>query len=319
MQKGDFEAAWRETDRIELPRRIAERKGAFVRAPHHLLWSGKSFSDQRVLVSCEHGLGDAIQFLRYCPLLRQMALNITVKTQPTLHELLSGMRGIDRLINGWTTVPDPPHDLAIECMEFPYAFRHTAATLPSEVPYLPLQKILKRSCPLPPFPAGKLNVGLVWAASAWNPCRSIPLCLLEPLAQLSNIRFYSLQQGPEQTDISKTILPITPLSKYTAEIQDAAAAMLALDVVVSVDSMTAHLAGALGRPVRLLLTHSADWRWMRHREDSPWYPTMRILRQPISTDWETVVGKLVGDLAHLASQKLSLFGHGSVGEHELGS
>jgi hypothetical protein len=305
MQKGDFEAAWMQTDRIEVPRRAAERKGTFLRASHHLRWDGKSFFGQQVLVCCEHGLGDTIQFIRYCPLLRRIARKVTVNVQPALQELLSGMHGIDCLISGWTKRPDPRYDLAIECMELPYGFRHTITTLPSKVPYLPLKRILERSRSFESLPAGKLNVGLVWAASGWNTRRSIPLRLLEPLAQMSNIRFYSLQQGPEQADICKVTLPISPLAKSTSKIQDSAAAMLALDVVVTVDTMTAHLAGALGRPVFLLLTHSADWRWLRHREDSPWYPSMRILQQPVPEDWHRVVEKLASDLTRLVSRKRS--------------
>jgi hypothetical protein len=292
MQRGDFEAAWRETDRIELPRREAEKLGRFIRAPHHLVWNGTPFAGRDVLMRCEHGLGDSIQYLRYCALVREQARRVTVKVQPALLKVCAGMSGVDRLLDAWTTEPDPPHEVAIECMELAYAFRHTVHTLPSGVPYLPVERIAASSAFRLPG-GGRRKVGLIWAASAWNPRRSIPLPELAPLAGVRGVEFCSLQQGPEQEQLGAAPFPITSLSERTSEVLDAAAAMLQLDGVITVDSMTAHLAGALGRRTWLLLTHDADWRWMRQGEESPWYPTMRLLRQPQPGAWGAVVQRLV--------------------------
>ena len=297
MLRGDFETAWRETDRWEIPRRWAEQAdSSFTRAPHHLLWNGKSFVGQRVLIRCEHGLGDAIQFIRYCPLVRSRARSVIVKAQPALLDLFAEMSGIDLLIDAWLGAPEPEHDIAIECMELAYAFRHTAETLPRHTPYLPVSKY--RLAELPGFPPAspEFRIGLLWAASEWNPLRSVPLQELAPLASLP-VRLFSLQQGEEQAQLARSGLPITPLSSFTTNLAAAAAAMLRLDAVVTVDSMAAHLAGALGVPVYLLLTHRADWRWMENRDDSPWYPSMRIMRQAEAGNWAPVIADLTELLA----------------------
>ncbi len=300
MRGGDFEAAWHQTDRIEVPRREAERRGVFTRRAHHLTWNGAPFDGQRVLVRCEHGLGDTIQFLRYCPRLRERARRVTVKAQPALLPLLTGLRGIDVLLDAWTTQPEPEHDVAIECMELPYAFRDAPATVPAPVPYLPVAEIAAAARPLT-IPAGAgWKVGLVWAASAWDDRRSLALPQLAPLARARGVRFFSLQQGPERDDLAGAPFPLVSLSDQTGGILEAAAAMLAMDAIVTVDCMAAHLAGALGRPTWVLLTHQADWRWMEDRADSPWYPTMRLSRQPRAHAWQSAV-ETVGEELRRAS------------------
>jgi len=298
MLAGDFEAAWRQTDRIELPRRVAERNGHFIRQSHHLLWNGEAFRNRRVLVRCEHGLGDTIMFARYFPLLRTQARRVIVKAQPMLLSLLQGMDGIDLLLDAWTTDRLPPHDVAIECMELAYAFRSKPETLPARVPYLPtgrLRTIASFGMPN----EDKCHVGLVWAASDWDTSRSLAIKDLAPLAKVSGIVFHSLQQGGRATEITSAPLRIEPLSENTRDIADAAAAILAVDLVITVDTMVAHLAGALGRPVWLLLQKEADWRWSRNCDRSPWYPTMRIFRQPNSGDWSAVITRV----AHALSRK----------------
>jgi len=292
MMKGDFEAAWKQTDRIELPRQAAERRGPFIRADHHLVWNGTPFDNRRVLIRCEHGLGDSIQFLRYIPRLRQRARSVILKVQPMLLQLFTGMPSIDLLRDAWTTDPDPAHDVAIECMEFPYALRDTVDTIPAEVPYLPVEQIRASSRVWKFRDERRLNVGLIWAASSWDPTRSVGLERLAPLAAVEGVRFFSLQQGPEATEAESAPFPITVLSPHTREIVDAAAAMLSLDLIITVDGMTAHLAGALGRPVWMLLQEHADWRWMQERNDSPWYPTMRLFRQPQQGAWSEVVAQV---------------------------
>lgn len=303
MMRGDFEAAWAQTDRIELPRRRHQASGDFTRQDYHLVWNGAPFANQRVLVRCEHGLGDTIQFLRYIPRLRAEAREVIVKVQPMLLTLFEGMPGIDMLRNAWTTDPDPEHDVAIECMEFPYAFRDTPASLPHRVPYLPVERIRTAANRLPvewQWPAG-MKVGVIWASSAWDSSRSVSLSRLAPLATLDHVYFFSLQQGPEQSEIDSAPFPISSLSQYTMEIREAAAAMLEMDLIITVDSMTAHLAGALGRPVWVLLQHRADWRWMAERDDSPWYPTMRLFRQPTPGDWDSPIREMTGELRRLSS------------------
>lgn len=285
MRDGDFEEAWRQTDRIELPRRAA----GLPRGEHHLVWDGTPWAGRTVLVQCWHGLGDTIQFLRYAPLVRQTARRVIVQAQPALLPLFAGMDGIDELRNGWSGGPNPPHDVEIECMEFPYAFRSQPATLPATVPYLPVSRLRGLLAPMTARDSAECNVGLIWASSTWDSSRSLPLRCLEPLSAIHGVRLYSLQQGAELAEVNAAPFPLVPLSLQTAAIEAAASAMLQMDLIITVDTMAAHLAGALGRPAWLLLQHEADWRWMRHDNASPWYPTMRLFRQSQPGDWAGVV------------------------------
>ncbi len=291
MLAGDFETAWRQTDRIEHDRRVLQQQPGFTRTDQHLIWNGGLWADRTVLIRCWHGLGDTIQFLRYVPLLKQTARSVIVQVQPMLLSLCQGLDGADAVLNGWTKEPDPVHDIEIECMELPYAFRSTVKTLPSQVPYLPVERLRERRTRVLGRP-GMRRIGLVWASSSWNSTRSLTLSQLAPLWRVPGVQFYSLQQGPEQNEAEAFDLPLAQLSAQTADIADAAAAMLQMDLMICVDTMAAHLAGALGVPVWTILKHEADWRWMRERNDSPWYPTMRLFRQPAAGDWAGVFGQL---------------------------
>jgi hypothetical protein len=300
MRAGDFTEAWRLTDRIERERRAREAAGLFVWDSSYLEWNGTPIDDRRVLVRCKHGLGDTLQFIRYVPLLRSRAHSVTLHIQPPLLNMFAGCADFGNVQNGWTDVP-PPHDVQVEIMELAYAFRSTQATLPKQVPYLPLENIRRCTAALPPLsPGGGLRVGLIWAASDWDTRRSVPIEMLEPLGRARGVQFYSLQQGKSSDDCARAAFPISVLSRHTADITAAAAAMLQLDLIISVDSMTAHLAGALGRPVWLLLQHEADWRWMMKRSDSPWYPTMRVFRQHTQGHWNAVVHDVATALHQVA-------------------
>jgi hypothetical protein len=297
MRAGDFEAAWRQTDRLELPRRERERAGDFVWGSQHLLWNGTPFTDRRVLIRCNHGLGDTLQFVRFVPDVQATARSVTLWTQPALVSLLRLMPEFGEVRDGWTDRPPPEHDVEVEVMELAYALRRTAGDVSSTRRYLSREGIRAHSSFLRPrdLPGGP-RVGLLWAASAWDASRSIPLRELEPLAQARDCRFYSLQQGRESLETRTAPFAIEPWSARTTEILDAAAAMLELDLIITVDSMAAHLAGALGRPVWLLLQHSADWRWGSAPERTPWYPTMRLFRQPAPGAWSAVIEKVASAL-----------------------
>ena len=300
MRRGDFEAAWRETDRIELPRRVRESRGGFVRGPQHLTWDGTPFDGRDVLIRCEHGLGDTLQFMRYAPLVRERARSVTALVQPMLVPLFEGSAAYGEVRNGWTDAPPPRHDVAIEVMELAYAFRSTVETLPREVPYLPLEPLARVRERLPPMSGGTgVRVGLTWSASDWDTTRSVPLEALEPLGRVADVRFYSLQQGEAAKAWRDAPFTIDPYSQHTAPVEMAAAAMLDVDLVITIDSMVAHLAGALGRPVWVFLKHESDWRWIEGRDDSPWYPTMRLFRQPASGDWRGAVTAAAAALAKM--------------------
>jgi len=297
MRRGDWEAAWRATDRIESARRARQHEPGFQRQPEHLRWDGTPPAGRTVLVRCEHGLGDTLQFMRFIPLLR--AAHVHFLVQPPLVELLRDAPGLGEVRNYWTDDPLPPHDIDLEVMELPYALRMTLPRLPP--PYPRLRAQLPRVHELLPPADGRLRVGLLWASSDWDRSRSVPLAALAPLFALEQVRFHSLQQGAAADDPLLQRLAIERLSPRTTRIPMAAAAMCALDLVISIDGMPAHLAGTLGRPTWVMLKHDADWRWMEQREDTPWYPTVRLFRQPRAGDWDAAVRQVAAQLQRVAA------------------
>jgi len=266
-----------------------------VPRPEHLRWDGTPIAGRSVLVRCEHGLGDTLQFLRFVPHLGARQLHLMV--QPPLVQLLRGAPGLGDVRNYWTDDPLPPHEVDLEVMELAYALRTTPATLPPPYPHLPVQ-LPQRGMEIPS--EGRLRVGLLWAASDWDPTRSVPLNALAPLFAVEEAQFFSLQQGEAAADPLLQRLDIERLSARTTEISRAAAAMMQLDLVITIDGMPAHLAGTLGRPTWVMLKHEADWRWMEQRDDTPWYPTMRLFRQPRPGDWSAVAQQVAARLRPLA-------------------
>ncbi|MDQ6705072.1 MAG: tetratricopeptide repeat-containing glycosyltransferase family protein [Acidobacteriota bacterium] len=274
MLLGRFERAWQESDRV-----LRNRKNSGVDCrdwPLHFrfVWDGSPLAGKRVLIRCYHGLGDTIQFIRYAPLLKQIASRVTVQVQAELIPLLRSMGEIDELIPLAASTPEPRYDVDIESMELPHAFRTVPGTIPSTVPYLRVET--------PPRTSREFRVGLVWTAGAWRPERSVPLSEIATLADIPNVIMYSLQRGPA---MRQSLFP----DAGSDGILEAAQAIAGLDLVISVDTMIPHLAGALGKPVWTLLHYHSDWRWMLNRSDSPWYPTMRLFRQPAPGDWSSVI------------------------------
>jgi hypothetical protein len=285
MRRGEFDRAWRNSD-ILLRQHLAAPPDAHD-VPRHqqVVWNGASLHGKRVLVRCYHGLGDTIQFIRYVPLLKTIAAHVTVWAQPSLITLLSTACGIDRIISLHDGTPDCDYDVDVEVMELPYVFRTTVETIPARIPYLHVDASALGNC--------KMKVGLVWRGGDWDPRRDVPFDLLTRLAEIQEISFYVLQQetaGWEDHQSFKAILPRGGDALTTARV------MRALDLVVSIDSMPAHLAGALGIRTWTLLQKDADWRWMSDRRDSPWYPTMRLFRQQQAGDWEPVVAQVKTEL-----------------------
>jgi len=181
--------------------------------------------------------------------------------------------------------PEAEYDADIELMELPYALRLQVADIPRQVPYI-------RVPALDPGPRHSLRIGLVASAGEWNPQRSIAHELLCPLASVSEVRWFSLQFPKAQPPFAMPCLSC-------ADIGAMAARMRTLDLIISVDTMHAHLAGALGIATWLLLQRQPDWRWMSERTDSPWYPTMRLFRQQRSDDWSQVMTEVSQELRTL--------------------
>lgn len=287
MRRGEWERAWALSDAG-----VRERAG---RPCHHLprhlqhVWTGGPVEGRRVLVRCYHGLGDTLQFIRYVPRLAQVARSVVVWAQPKLLPLLEQVPGIDQLLPLHDGTPEADYDVDVELMELPHVLRCRPEDLPSRVPYL-------RAEPLDlPGDASdaRLRIGLVWRGGDWNPERSMAFEAIAALAALAGIRTLIVQpQAGEAGWDGRT-------GEYLGEFDIPAYARLlsALDLLVTIDSMPAHLAGALGVPTWLLLHHEPDWRWMEGRDDSPWYPGMRLFRQRVPGDWNGVIERVAAALA----------------------
>lgn len=298
MLCGDFASAWSISDRI-LGERIARGEQCF-HWPRHLqyVWRGDSLRDRRVLVRCYHGLGDTIQFVRLLAPLRKQARHTTLWAQPALLELLASVAGIDELLPLHDGRPECDYDVDIELMELAHFFRLTADSIPARVPYIYESFARKR------FDTRHgLHVGLAWQSGDWNPNRSLPIELVGELGHVRGVHWYSLQHDAEP-------LPFDARQMVDTDLALTARRMLSLDLVISVDTVTAHLAGALALPVWTLLPHECDWRWMSCGERSPWYPTMRLVRQPRAGDWQSVIAAVTAALdirlSNVASERLFL-------------
>jgi ADP-heptose:LPS heptosyltransferase len=288
MLAGDFKRAWIESDAVAAS---GGNPGA--------LWDGRPLDRGRILIRCLHGLGDAIQFVRYAALLKAAGSRIIVETHPELVSLMALMPAVDEA-RTWASDSIQPDewDNQIEVMELPYAFRTTLATIPAPVPYFAIgERAMREARERLRLDKLRPRVGLVWASSGWNPARSLPIRQILPLLQC-DASFYSFQRGPEREalHVLKMRRAVFDTAHCTSEIAGTAADLCHMDIVITVDTMIAHLAGALGRPVWVLLPFDADWRWMTDRGDSPWYPTMRLFRQSSPGEWSRVIDRIRHEL-----------------------
>lgn len=287
MRAGAFDAAWAVSDAVLKARDPATRDDPAL--PYHLrwVWDGQSLDRRRVLVRCYHGLGDTLQFCRYLPALRRRTAHVTLEAQLELLPLLRRLPGPDRLIPFRPDTPAPASECDIEIMELAHALR----LAPSGASYL-------SAAPLPRT-AGGLLVGLCWQAGGWDPGRSVPLQALAPLGEVPGVRLISLQRGPGMAELTTAgAPPVLDTGDRSADVGTVARLLTTLDLVVTVDTMIAHLAGALGRPTWLLLQAEADWRWMTGRR-SHWYDSVRLYRQTRPGGWADPLAEMQADLEAL--------------------
>jgi len=306
MRRGEFAEAWRRSD-ADLRARAGQPCWHW---PRHLqyVWDGRPLAGQRVLVRCYHGLGDTIQFIRYAPLLKDLGAEVIVWAQPALLPLLATAPGIDQLLPLHDGTPEVAYDADVEIMELPHIFRTTLGTIPQAVPYLHV-------APRRLADERRLAVGLVWQAGDWDGRRSVPFPLLTPLAAVPGVQLFILQANATaagwQTGVG------THLGDF--DLYEYARVVRGLDLLITVDSMPAHLASALGVPVWTLLHAEADWRWLSEREDSPWYPTMRLFWQAAPGEWAPVVARVQGELERLSVTNVGASPPGPLSEKERGS
>jgi len=323
LLRGDYAAGWRNYEarwKVYPPRLFSQP-----------LWTGAPLKGATILLYAEQGLGDSLQFLRYVPLVQAAGGRVVLEIPANLRRLAAGLPGLAALVDsqplagGFSALvrnngapgdkssprvqrigePLPHFDCRCPLMSLPLAFGTTVETIPARVPYLTApEEALKKAAALP-WPTTGLRVGMAWTGSPTHPknrFRSILLDRLEPLFNLENVRFFSLQMGPAAAQLAAR-KEITDLAPVTGDMADTAAQMAHLDLIISIDTSVAHLAGALARPLWVLLSYLPDWRWLLDREDSPWYPTARLFRQPRPGDWPAVIERVRATLAELAAQK----------------
>ena len=287
LLQGDLSLGWAEYESREKvgigdDRRLVQRR-----------WKGEAFGGERILLYAEQGLGDTLQFVRYVPLVAARGGQIVLEVQPELRRLLAGTDGASYVVSRGETLPEFTWQCPL--VSLPLAFGTELNTIPAKVPYV---------CPDPPQVAAwqkrlqgnTRRIGLAWDG---NPSmhrdrlRSIPLEQLVPLMNVPCTTFYSLQLGPGREQVIQ--IPdarIVDLAADLKDFADTAAIVANLDLVISVDTSVAHLAGAMGKPVWILLNKGCDWRWLLEREDSPWYPTARLFRQTTAGEWQEVVNQI---------------------------
>lgn len=276
MRAGRYDAAW------ALCEQVLERADPATRddpsLPYHRrwVWDGTPLDGRDVLVRCYHGLGDTLQFARFLPALGARAASVTLEAQPCLLPLLAQVAGVDRLVPFDPARPSPPAECDVEIMELAFALRRPPTH--AQAGYLSADR-----APLVPG-----TIALCYGASEWQPSRRIPPALLARLC--ADHRCISLV--PEPTDLA--VLNPTGCSQDVAE---TASLIAGAALVITVDTMVAHLAGALGRPTWLLLKSDPDWRWPVDWRTSDWYPSFRLYHQPYPGGWEPVVDEVAGDLA----------------------
>jgi hypothetical protein len=294
---GNFDAGWKAYE-------WRWKASAFARhraQPQAPLWLGdEPVAGKTILLHAEQGFGDTIQFIRYAPLLAGRGAKVICEVQPELQPLLSQLKGITVIAAG---EPRPAFDWHCPLLSLPLAFKTQPETIPAAVPYLaaPAERVNIWRDRLPP---GRPRAGFVWSGQPSHKNdsnRSIALARLAALFENPPVHCFSLQRDLRDADaeVLRGLPNLVHLGDGLRDFADTAAIISLLDVVISVDTAVAHLAGALGKPVVILLPHAADFRWMRGRDDTPWYPTAKLFRQSAFGDWDSVIVRVRDQLQQL--------------------
>ena len=305
----EFEWRWRSDNNSLVPNRRGLRQPG---------WLGReALAGKTILLQNEQGLGDTLQFCRYAKQVRALGARVILEVQPPLFEVLSDLEGVDQLLPD-TAKKIPEVDYHCSLLSLPLALGTTLETIPNQVPYIRSRPEKASAWKARLAPSDALRIGLVWSGNfvanhpelkATHARRNIPLQKLAPL-HMEGVTFYSLQKGqPAEAELPALIQAGwggPPIIDFTAELHDfsdTAALIDHLDLVISVDTSTAHLAGAMGKPVWVLNRFDTCWRWMLERDDSPWYPTLKLYRQTAPDDWNGVVERVRNDLIGLVDAR----------------
>jgi tetratricopeptide (TPR) repeat protein len=286
---GDYERGWEEYEwRIEVPKHRLKRT---LERPR---WQGEPVQGKRVLLYSEQGFGDTFQFARYIPLVMALGARVILECYPEQALLLAGsFPALEGLII--RSQPLPEYDCFCPLPSLPLIFRTRLETIPRNIPYLfPDPALMEKWGKKLDDAQTQLKVGLVWAGRTETQKqrrRPVPFSALASLFTVSGVQFYSLQKGEAAEPLKKSAegKAVRDVSADLTDFSETAALITQLDLVITIDTAVAHLAGALGKPVWTLLPYAPDWRWLLHRTDSPWYPTMRLFRQTAPGDWGKAV------------------------------
>jgi hypothetical protein len=299
LQMGEWETAWQLYEKRESCREFTSQIEELGRT----IWDGQRIKGHRILLVAEQGAGDAIQFVRYARALAESGMIVFVHCQPALERLFSAVPWIDSV----STKSQPDFDSACLIMSLPHRFGTDPQSIPSDVPYLqPLPSVDNQEVRDMP------RIGLVWAGTPRNTrdeWRSCPRDALTPLLEIPSLTFQSLQFGWRPVAEDTAWSTVSPLEDNVTDYADTAEIIAGLDLVISVDTSVAHLAGALGKPVWMLLGRHADWRWLLDRPDTSWYPTMRLFRVGVTDaagnqveNWDDLVSQVATELRVFSSQ-----------------
>ncbi|HVX60436.1 MAG TPA: tetratricopeptide repeat protein [Pirellulales bacterium] len=299
LAQGRMDEGWRD---YEFRFRCDEFKNRGKPGP---LWDGAPLDGRTVLIHAEQGLGDTIQFVRYLLRVASCGGRVLFECQHPIVPLMAGFVGLPRdTVEIVAQGKLPAYDLQAPLLSLPHIFRTTLETVPCDVPYLAPDAALAERWHDELAATSELKVGIAWQGNPKHrndARRSIPLATFEPLARLEGVRLFSLQKnhGREQLDQVSFRDRITNLAPRLESFVDTAAVIANLDLVICCDTSLGHLTGALRRPVWMAITHSPDWRWLLEREDSPWYPTLRLFRQRQAGDWPEVFERIALALSEL--------------------
>jgi tetratricopeptide (TPR) repeat protein len=302
MCLGDFRGGWKQYEYRWKKKEFGPQQRTYPQP----IWTGEQdVRGKTVLLVHEQGLGDTIQFIRYAPLLAERGASVLLGVQPSLKAVALTVPGVKQVFGDGEVLPD--FDLYCPLLSLPAAFGTELATIPADVPYIrPYQERLAKWGGRLADNSG-MRVGICWAgngAHGNDRKRSIPLDRLAAILSLPSVDFFSLQK--DVSDAQAAILRehrVVALGQDFSDFADTAAAIALLDLVIAVDTSVAHLAGAMGKGIALLIPFSPDFRWLLDRTDSPWYPTMRIFRQSQIGDWDAPVVQLRDELAGAAARR----------------
>ena len=302
LARGDMEQGWKDFE----SRLFIEKPGSEVKAIYgnHPRWQGEDFQGKTLLVREDFGIGDLLQFLRFLPLVKQRGGKVVLAVRKKLLGLLADASGTDEVISRELAQQrSDEYDLQVTMMSLPFLLDIRLDKLPVPIPYLhadPTRSEAWRKR----LGQNSFRVGLVWTANPENmalAARSIALKDLAPWLDVPGITLYGLQYGETaaEADCLTGNLSVLNIGDEVVDFEETAAVVANMDLVITVDTAMAHLAGAMDIPDWVLLPYPAEWRWMRNREDSPWYPAMRLFRQEQAGEWEPVFNRVRDELQEL--------------------